>query len=138
MGLFKNNKKTEIDYFYLTLNNGVSSIKIGEKEIPILGILVAPGAMHEVITGKKIDSNIDKTPTGTMTYISAVPVPKKEAKSVEEIIFAMTIPEKEEFEKIMKKMRQDIEDQHFVNSSYGLGEMMMRRLMVKAKREKEE
>ena len=138
MGLFKNNKKTKIDYFYLTLNNGVSSIKIGEKEIPILGILVTPDAMHEVVTGKKIEKNIDKTPTGTMTYISAVPVPKKEAKGVEDIIFAMTIPEKEQFEQIMKQMKEDIEDQHFVNSSYGLGEMMMRRLMVKAKREKEE
>lgn len=138
MGLFKNNKKTKIDYFYLTLNNGVSSIKIGEKEIPILGILVTPDAMHEVVTGKKIEKNIDKTPTGTMTYISAVPVPKKEAKGVEDIIFAMTIPEKEQFEQIMKQMKEDIEDQHFVNSSYGLGEMMMRRLMVKAKREKED
>ena len=125
-------RKNELQYYELTLNNGASSMKIGDKEIPIIGVYVAEGEMRDVFAAKEIKPNLERKPTGDMSYIYCREVPRKEVKALEKLLFGLTVAERDMIQAEMDRMEHDIRDQHFLNSAFGVGDIMYRRLAINA------
>lgn len=129
--------KNDIDYFYITLSNGQNSIIVGEKSIPIIGVFLSNNALHEILTGKKISENLKGKKLDKLSYIALNKVPNTEVKKLEEFVFGLTIKEKMAFTEQIKLLEENLEDEKFLETSFGLGDKMTKRLIVNAKRSKE-
>ena len=125
--------KNELQYYELTLNNGKTSITIGDRVIPIIGVFTDKDEteMREVLTGKLIEEKLDKKPTGKLAYLSKLPVDRKRTKTLEDLLFSLSIPEKEEFKRQMDGFEKDVLDRFNLNhEARGIGDIMYRRLAI--------
>ena len=130
--------KNQLDYYYITLHGGTTTITIGDKVIPILGVFLPNNDLYEIISGKKIVENTDNKPYNGLSYDSITQVNKKDIKYIEKIIFGMTIKEKEEYQTIMYNMEEKAKLADYFKDSFGLGDIMCRKLQYKAKRKRQE
>ena len=70
---------------------------------------------------------------GKLSYVTLDKVPNNEVKKLEDLIFALTLKEKTDFQNELDKIEQEISENHFLNSSFGVGDRMYRRLAINAK-----
>ena len=124
--------KNKLEYYYLTLNNGISSIVIEGKIIPIIGVFIKENDMRDVISAKKVAENFKKEPINGLSYIERIPVPEKEIVEIENIIFNMTIEEKEEYQKTLAFLESKAKESYFLKDAFGVGDVMMRKLMFRS------
>ena len=129
--------KIKLDYYSLTLKTGQNAIQVGEKTVPILGVFLSENNMHEILSGKKILENYDNKPIDGLSYISIRELPVKEANVVVNTVMALSIKEKEAYIEELKKIENKIIEDNYINSSYGIGEKMTRRLILSSKKNKE-
>ena len=58
----------------------------------------------------------------------------KEEKTSEDFIISLNIDERDLFRQEIDKIDENLKTENYINSSYGLGEKMTRRLIVKSNR----
>jgi len=126
--------KNELTYYSLTLKSGQNAIQIEDKLIPILGIFVSKDSMYEILSGKKIEENLDNKIVDGLSYISIRELPSKEAKDTLKYISNLTVEEKTKFNEELSSMEKHIKDENYLNNSFGLGDRMTRRLVVNSNR----
>ena len=126
--------RNKIEYYRLTLKNGQDSIQVDDKNIPIVGVILSDNNMHELITGRIIKENLANGLCDGISYISARLLEAKEEKTSEDFIISLNIDERDLFRQEIDKIDENLKTENYINSSYGLGEKMTRRLIVKSNR----
>ncbi len=126
--------RNKIEYYRLTLKNGQDSIQIEDKCVPILGVFLSDNNMHEIITGRIIKENLANGLCDGISYINARLLEANEEKTSEDFIISLNIDERDLFRQEIDKIDENLKTENYINSSYGLGEKMTRRLIVKSNR----
>ena len=126
--------RNKIEYYRLTLKNGLDAIQVDDKNIPIVGVILSDNNMHELITGRIIKENLANGLCDGISYISARLLEAKEEKTSEDFIISLNIDERDLFRQEIDKIDENLKTENYINSSYGLGEKMTRRLIVKSNR----
>ena len=124
--------KGKLEYYYLTLSNGVSSIVINNKIIPIIGVFIAENDMRCIQSAKKIAENLKREPMDGLSYIECIPVPDKEIKELETILFGMTIEEKQSFQNTMAAFEEKAKENYYLKDAFGIGDIVSRRLQYRS------
>lgn len=124
--------KKKLDYYYITLSGGISSLMVEGKIIPLIGLFIAKDDLREVISAKKVLPRINGELSDGLSYEEIIPVPEKEIDNVEKIILNMTIPEKEQCIQTLNLMEEKAKEKYFLKDAYGVGDVMMKKLMYKS------
>ncbi len=130
--------KKGIEYFQITLAGSQKTIQIGDKAIPIIGVFLSDDSLHEILSGKKIQKNTKNKKIDKLSYIALDRIPDNKVKELETFIFGLTIKEKMAFSDELSKLEQNLQDEKFLEESYGLGDKMTRRLIINSKKAKEQ
>ncbi len=124
--------KKKLDYYYITLTGGISSLMVEGKIIPLVGLFIAKDDLREVISAKKVLPHINGELSDGLSYEELIPVPEKEIDDVEKIILNMSIPEKEQCVQTLAAMEDKAKESYFLRDAYGVGDVMMKKLMYKS------
>ena len=126
--------KKELTYYSLTLKNIGNALEINGKVIPVIGVYVTDGSLLDILSAKKIEENLENKVVDYLSYTDIRQLPSKEAKELEKYIHSLTIDDRTKYVEKLSTLEEDIKDNYYLNSSFGIGDMMTRRLLAKSKK----